>query len=434
MTMSEAPFPAKSRADIEAIHRARLPIAVERAKQSPYLKSRLADIDPAKALDPDVWQQIPILTKDELRTIPPDRFYDDFCIGNRSDVVEYWRSGGSTGQPLFYPRSAEDLIGGAEGFRRFWPASGCTADDLVHISFPLGIHPVGHLYGRTAESMGLGTVWCGSGNNTPSEIQLELIRTLKPTVWAGMASYGLQLAQLAERKGFDLANSSVKKIMTAAEPVSAGKREKIERLWGAELYDQFGTTESTALATESHLHNGMHFWDDLTYFEVVDEETYEPVGVGETGILIMTPLWNNTITPFLRWNTGDIVTLIGAVAEAGDLAPYPVIKHAARTAGFFKVRGVNINQGDMEDFMHRQTDIGDFLVEAIETDALDALRVSVETRGGADAAATGDRLSASIRETFEITPEIEILEAGTLEKAFAMSVKQNRFVDRRGET
>ena len=50
------------------------------------------------------------------------------------------------------------------------------------------------------------TVWCGAGNNTPSELQLELIRTLKPTVWAGMASYDLQLAQHAERIGFDHAN------------------------------------------------------------------------------------------------------------------------------------------------------------------------------------------------------------------------------------
>ena len=80
---------------------------------------------------------------------------------------------------------------------------------------------------------GIGTVWCGAGTNTPSETQLELIEHLKPTIWLGMASYGLHLANLAEAKGFDLAHSTVKKIIVAAEPLSPVKREKLERAWGA---------------------------------------------------------------------------------------------------------------------------------------------------------------------------------------------------------
>ena len=44
-----------------------------------------------------------------------------------------------------------------------------------------------HLYARAAINLGIGTVWCGAGTNTPSETQLELIDHLKPTVWIGMA-------------------------------------------------------------------------------------------------------------------------------------------------------------------------------------------------------------------------------------------------------
>ena len=49
-----------------------------------------------------------------------------------------------------------------------------------------------------------------------SETQLELIGQLKPTVWLGMASYGLHLANLAEAKGLDLKSSSVGSLRIAS--------------------------------------------------------------------------------------------------------------------------------------------------------------------------------------------------------------------------
>ena len=429
---ADLPFPPRSRDDITALQNVRKKIAVQRAQKSSIFKDRLKGIDVDRLDAPEEWQKIPILTKDELREIPTERFMDDFCIAPRTEVVEYWRSGGATGRPLFYPRSGEDLAYGMEGFRRLWLAAGCTSDDMAHISFPLGIHPVGHLYARTAEELGIGTVWCGAGNNTPSEMQLELIETLKPTVWAGMASYGLQLAQLAERIGFDLAGSSVKKFLTAADPVSPGKRERIERAWGAELYDQFGCTEGSAMGSESEHHDGLHFWTDLFHIEVVDENTGAPVDEGEMGILVMTPLWNNTVTPFLRWNTGDYVTYVDRGATEGPLSVFPIIRHAARTAGFFKVRGINVNQVDIEDFMHRQEAVSDFKIEAVETGALDALRVSVELRQSSDPTAETERLSRAVKTSFELTPEMVILDPGTLEREFAGQVKQVRFIDTRG--
>ena len=428
----QLPFPPRSRDDITALQNVRKKIAFQRALQSRFFKDRLTGIEIDRLDEPDEWRRIPILTKDELRDVPAERFLEEFCIAPQSDIVEYWRSGGATGRPLFYPRSSEGLAYGMEGFRRLWLAAGCGRDDIAHISFPMGIHPVGHLYARTAEELGIGTVWCGAGNNTPSEMQLELIRTLKPTVWAGMASYGLQLAQHAERIGFDLVGSSVTKFLTAADPVSPGKRERIERAWGAELFDQFGCTEGSAMGSESEHHDGLHFWTDLFHVEVVDEATGNPTPEGDMGILVMTPLWNNTITPFLRWNTGDYVTYVDRGATEGPLSVFPVIRHAARTAGFFKVRGINVNQADIEDFMHRQGAVSDFKIEAVETGALDALRISVELGRGAEASNHSEQLSRSVKSTFELTPEVVVLEPGTLEREFTGQVKQVRFIDKRG--
>jgi phenylacetate-CoA ligase len=133
LTLDDAPYPARSQDDIRAIHKARLPIAVQRARRSRFFEGRLDHIDLDRLDDPEEWRKIPIMTKDQLRGVPAERFYEDFCIAPREDVIEYWRSGGATGRPLFYPRSAEDMHYGMEPFRRLLRAAGCTPDDMVHV-------------------------------------------------------------------------------------------------------------------------------------------------------------------------------------------------------------------------------------------------------------------------------------------------------------
>ena len=428
----EIPFPAASSEVIQEIKKAGRKRAVERAKQSKFFAGRIDNVNLKHIHEPEEWAKLPILTKDELRTIPPETFLTDFCIQPGSKIIEFWRSGGSTGRPLFYPRTQNDLRLASEGFRRSWEVASAAAGDLAHVSFPLGTPPVGQMYCRTAQQMGIGVNWCGAGNSTPSEMQIELIRTLKPRIFCGMASYGLQLAQVAERMGFDLANSSIEIFMTAAEPVSGGKRERIEALWGAEMYNQFGCTEGSFMASESEQHDGMHYWTDMFDLEVVDEKTGEPMPEGEVGILVFTPYWNNEITPFLRWESGDYVSYRSDGMTEGPARVYPIIKHAARTSGFFKVRGININHSDFEDFMHRQLKIGDFKVEVVETETLDQLRIFIEVRAENHPEMVQNELQLKVRETFELTPEVHLLQLGSLEKEFQSQVKQQRFVDKRG--
>ena len=384
-------------------------------------------VDLERLDDPEVWRKIPVLTKEDLRQIPPERFHDEFCIQPRTRVVEYWRSGGATGRPLFYPRSAEDMRHNMLIFERAWALVGATADDCAHISFPLGVHPVAHLYARAAINLGIGTVWCGAGTNTPSETQLELIDHLKPSVWIGMASYGLHLANLAEAKGFNLKDSSVKKIIVAAEPLSPVKREKLERAWGAEVFDHFGMTEGALVSGEALGHHGLHAFADMYFLEVIDEKTGAPVADGEVGSLIVTPLWSNSMTPFLRWSSGDLVSLSSQGAGEGPWSVYPVMRHARRTVGFFKVRGVNINHSDLEDAMFRDPEVVDFRAELLNEGNNDVLHLHVEMRAQAK-----ERVIDAIKKTFQVTPRVTLLERGTIAREFEANIKAPRFVDRRG--
>ena len=423
----------ESRAEICRIQSRQKRAAVEQAGRSAFWRKRLPKLN-LENLD-DEWRRIPILDKDSLRALTDEQFYNEFCIGAHDGISEFWRSGGVTGKPLFYPRSFRDMEFGLESFARTYDCAGVARGERAHVSFPMGIHPVGQVFSRCAASRGITVNWAGSGASTPSALQLELIQSLKPAVWLGMSSYALHLANLAEARGLDLTKMSVKSIMTSAEPVSQAKRDKIERCWGAKLTDTFGMTEAGMMGAESKQDepgSGFRIWSDLYFVEVLDPKSFEPVKEGEVGTLVVTALRTNNVTPFLRWSSGDLVTYAEADDGAGPYSVFPRVKHAHRTTGFFKVRGVNLGHQDLEDFIFRHQEIGDFRAEAMNEGDLDFLKLSVEVRKGVDANALTKRIAAQIKEKFELQPEVVVLETGTLAREFEANIKAPRFIDRRG--
>ena len=422
------PLPT-SRDEIAKIQSARKKIALQKARRAPFHKGRLDLVDEDKLDDPDEWRKIPLLTKDELRAIPPEKFFSEFCHAPMDQVAELWRSGGSTGVPLFYPRTFEDLPYCILSFARNLIAPGLGDKDTAHLSFPLGIHPVGHAYARACQEFKIGVNWDGAG--TPSALQIDLLDRLQPTVWMGMSSYGIHLANLAEDSGIDLAGGSVNTILCSAEAVSGSKREKIKRMWGAELWDGFGMTEAGMMGGESEAHDGFHIWTDLFDIEVIDLETGEPVKEGEEGGLVVTPLFTNNATPFIRWSSGDIVVYEERGATDGPLSVFPIIRHAHRTVGFFKVRGVNINHQELEDFLFDFPDLVDFKSELITNRDIDTLRISIEVLHSGNPGALTAQITEGIKNKFEVSPAVEVLARGTLAREFENSVKAPRFVDRR---
>lgn len=427
------PFP-KSRDEISRIQHVRKRHAFELAKRAPWYRGKLDHIDPDKLDDKEVWERIPILDKETLRKFSHAEFLDNLCVVPAGDIAEYWRSGGSTGQPVFYPRTKDDVRYAELSWGRSFPCIGIGPGDLCHISFPLGIHPAGQVWARSSRLFDVGMVWVGAGNSYPSIAQIDLIQNLKPTVFIGMSSFALHLANLADAKGIDLAWSSVRKLVCSAETLSAAKREKLSRMWGAEVFDVFGMSEAGLMGAETTAHDGIHIWTDMFFIEVVDDATGKSLPEGEVGTLCVTPLWTNHATPFLRWNSGDLVSYTSRSAGSGPFAElFPMIKHANRTTGFFKVRGVNVNHAEFEDFMFRNPDVLDFqaILETEVSTGREGLKVLVEIKDGNDAGSLCSIVGGSIKQTFEITPVVEALKRGTLASEFERSLKAPRFIDRR---
>ncbi|MSQ21218.1 MAG: hypothetical protein EXR39_17155 [Betaproteobacteria bacterium] len=190
-----------SRKDIERIQSGRKRAAVEQARRSAFWQPQLAAIRTDRLDDPNEWRRIPILDKATLRGMTDQQFYQEFCVTAPEGVQEYWRSGGVTGAPLFYPRSFRDIEYGLLSFARTYDCAGAARGDSAHVSYPLGIHPVGQAFARSAQSRGIAINWAGFGASTPPALQLDLMQRLRPTLWLGMSSYALHLANLAEARG-----------------------------------------------------------------------------------------------------------------------------------------------------------------------------------------------------------------------------------------
>ena len=394
--------------------------AVARARKAPFFQRKLAAVPPETPLDWERWRAIPPTTKDELRALAD--FYGEVVIAPPAEIAEYWRSGGVTGRPLFYPRTHADIEASLEGFANALSLCGVRASDVFLCSLPIGIHPAGQQTARAAEQIGAAAIWAGAGNQTPSAAQIELVHELGATVWCGMPSFGLHLGHLAEAAGRPLAESKVHTVITTAEVLSPKKRELLERLWGARVRDMFGMSEVTLMGAECGRRPGLHVWRTHSFCEVLDPDTLEPVKPGDAGVLCVTPLQTANAVPFLRWLSGDVVRLErGCDCERAD---DPRLVHAGRTLAFFKVKGVNLNHAEMEEALYGLEGLRDFRV-IVRAD--DLLAVEVEGSGatleGAVTSLFGDR--------FGIRVVVTILERGTIARSLEGQIKAQRFVDER---
>src|SRR5205823_5527552 len=129
-----------------------------------------------------------------------------------------------------------------------------------------------------------------------SQQRLAMIAAVDPTVVCCTPTYALRLAEVdAERTAGrrPLAESPVRAVIVAGEPGGSipATRDRIERAWGARVFDQHGLTEVGPASFECWEHSGaLHVNENEFICEVVDPASLEPVPDGSSGELLLTNL------------------------------------------------------------------------------------------------------------------------------------------------
>ncbi len=149
---------------------------------------------------------------------------------------------------------------------------------------------------------------------------VETINQFKPEQILAYVESIHQLALFVERCQLDVYRP--KAIMTSAGTLFASMRTKIERVFGAPVFNRYGSREVGDIACECEKHEGLHVSSPTHLVEIV-RDNGEPVAPGETGEIVVTLLTNYAM-PIIRYRIGDMGSWAKGPCSCGR--SYPLIK------------------------------------------------------------------------------------------------------------
>ncbi|OPX42216.1 phenylacetate-coenzyme A ligase [Ruminiclostridium hungatei] len=315
------------------------------SSNSPFYKEKFlkAKVDVNEITSMEMISQLPFTTKEELREAYP--------LGLQAvpeeKVVRIHSSSGTTGKPVIIPYTARDVSDWAEMMARSFEMAGITPMDRIQITPGYGLWTAGIGFQAGCERLGAMAVPMGPGN---TDKQLQMMMDLKSTVIIGTSSYALVLAEEVEKRGLK-SEIRLKKGVIGSERWGEKMRQRIKAELGIEIYDIYGLTEiyGPGIAIDCGCHDGMHYYDDYLYFEIIDSATGKVLPEGETGELVITTLRKEG-APLLRYRTRDLTRIIPGKCACGR--SYPRIDRIiGRTDDMVKVKGVNIYPGQIDEIL-----------------------------------------------------------------------------------
>ncbi len=420
-------------ADDEALARLRLEgvrRTVDRALCSKAYRRRLTQAGIARGEDVrtlDDVRRLPFTTVEDLREGYPLPL---LCVPEE-DVVRVHASSGTTGKKKILAYTARDLDIFSLQMARCYELAGLTTRDRVQVAVGYGLWTAGAGFQLGSERFGALTVPVGPGN---LDVHLQLMVDMQTTCLGCTASMALLLAEEVERHGLR-DRLALRKIIFGAEPHSLKMRRTFTEKLGLEAsYDIAGMTEmygpGTGLSCEAG--EGIHYWADLFYLEIIDPHTGEVLPEGETGELVVTSLCKEAV-PLIRYRTHDLTRLIPEPCACGRRIP----RHGhirGRSDDMIIYRGVNIYPGQLVDVLHRYAETGgEYQVELTRTGGTDHMILRVERAAGcasAGDAALARTVEEHLRRQIQARIAVEIVDPGSLPRAFS---KSKRIIDRRLE-
>ena len=335
-----------SRDQMRAMQEQRFLRQMERAWQVPFYRRHWS----AAGMEPG-----DIRGLDDLARIPPFSVHDmRESAGNDPPWADYigidpaehaplplilQTSGGTTGLPrpmIFTPRDREvmNIITG----RRLY-MQGVRPFDLVQVALSMGLTNGGVLAREGIwKYTGAVPVMTGSGAQTPTRRQIELIKAWKAKFLIGFPAYLRHMGLVArDELKLDPRELPVKGLIVH---LGTDDRAALEALWGADVYDTYGCNECGTMAAECGHKSGMHVFEDAFVLEVNDPETLQPRSEGERGVVFITTLFKYA-APMIRYNMNDVTSVAAGECACGCVHRR-ITKIFGRSDNMVKLRGVNV--------------------------------------------------------------------------------------------
>jgi phenylacetate-CoA ligase len=372
---------------------------LERAKVKPESISGVADL-----------HRLPFTTKEDLR----DAYPLAWTAVPLADVVRVHASSGTTGKRIVASYTQRDVDDWAEMFARCYEYAGITRDDRVQITPGYGLWTAGIGFQLGAEKLGAMAVPTGPGN---VDMQFELALDFETTVICATASFGLLLAEEAQRRGIQ-DRLRLRVGIFGSERWGDAMRHRIEALLGLESFDIYGMTELYGPGTgiDCERHDGIHYWDDYYVIEIVDPVSGEPLPPGEEGEIVVTTLRKEAM-PLIRYRTRDLSRLYAEPCACGR--PHPrIARLTGRTDDMVKVRGVALYPSQVDSVLSSVDGLGsEYQVVCLRQGGRDRLTIKVEAARLPLDRRLESRVAQAVKARIGVRPEVELLAPGTLPRS-----------------
>jgi phenylacetate-CoA ligase len=285
--------------------------------------------------------RFPFVVKTDLRDNYP---FNMFAVP-REQVVRIHASSGTTGKPTVVGYTESDLSNWADLMARSLAAFGVRPGDVVHNAYGYGLFTGGLGFHYGAERLKCSVVPMSGGN---TEKQVGLITDFGARVLAATPSYALNIAEVAEQMGVNLADSALSIGVFGAEPWTETMRAELDKRLGIKAHDTYGLSEimGPGVAAECSARAGLHGWEDHFLFEVLDPDTLQPVPTGQKGELVITTLTKQAL-PMIRYRTRDITRLVDEPCSCGR-THVRIERVTGRNDDMMIIRGVNVYPSQIE--------------------------------------------------------------------------------------
>lgn len=390
-------------------------------ERSAFYAEKYADFDPATVQTQEDFENIPFTEKSDLREAYPL----GLAAVPEEEIVRIHSSSGTTGTPVIIPYTQKDVDDWATLFARCYEMASVTNKDRIQITPGYGLWTAGIGFQAGAERIGAMTVPMGPGN---TEKQLQFMRDMQTTVLTATSSYALLLAEEIQARGIR-DQIALKKGIIGSERWSQKMRERIKNELGIQIYDIYGLTEvyGPGIGISCDYDQGMHYWDDYIYIEILDPETLKPVPDGEWGEICITTLVKEG-APLIRFRTHDLSRIIPGECPCGSKFPrLDVIQ--GRTDDMMKIKGVNVFPRQIEEVLGMFPELSsEYQIRISHLAGRDTMRIYVETDGTHDFLKTAERIANEVKNKVGFTPLVKVVEIGLLPRS---EKKSKRVIDER---
>ena len=364
------------RREIADLQTQRLRWSLDRAYHNvPHYKAAFdqAGVSPSKLEAAADIRHFPFTVKTDLRDNYP---FSMFAVP-LEDMGRVHASSGTTGKPTVVGYTLDDVNRWAELMARSMAGAGIRPGNLVHNAYGYGLFTggLGAHYG--AEKLGCVVVPVSGGG---TERQVTLLKDFGPKILCSTPSYALNITEVAQGMGVDIAELPLRRGLFGAEPWSNELRSELDRRLGIKSVDIYGLSEimGPGVACECDTaRNGLHGWEDHFLFEIIDPETLEPLPVGETGELVITTLTKEAM-PMVRYRTRDITRLTDEPCLCGR-THVRILRVDGRDDDMMIIRGVNVYPSQVEAVLVGLEGLAPhYQIRLFKEGPLDAMAVDVE--------------------------------------------------------